>query len=77
MTVSKFILQRQAITRFVRDALQSAVDKQKENADKHGKKNMSIFKKINRELLSKESLQDAAAINLGESKFTPRFFGPF
>ena len=28
--VSEFILQRQAITRFVRDALQSAVDKQKE-----------------------------------------------
>ena len=27
MAVSEFILQRQAITRFVRDALQSAVDK--------------------------------------------------
>ena len=37
MAVSEFILQRQAITQFVRDALQSTVDKQKENADKHGK----------------------------------------
>ena len=50
--VSEFILQRQAITRFVRDALQSAVDKQKENADKHGRKNMSKFKKGDRVLLS-------------------------
>ena len=38
VTVSEFILQRQAITRFVRDTLQSAVDKPKENADKHGRK---------------------------------------
>ena len=45
MAVSEFILQRQAITRFVRDALQSAVDQQKENADKHGRKNMSKFEK--------------------------------
>ena len=29
MAVSEFILQRQAITRFVRDALQPAVDKRK------------------------------------------------
>ena len=36
--VSEFILHRQAITRCVRDALQAAVDKQKENADKHGRK---------------------------------------
>ena len=33
MIVSEFILQRQAITRFVGDAHQSAVDKQKENAE--------------------------------------------
>ena len=49
--VSEFILQRQAITRFVRDALQAAVDNQKENADKHGRKNMSKFVKGDRVLL--------------------------
>ena len=38
MSVSEFILQRQAITRFVRDALQSAVGKQRESADKHAGK---------------------------------------
>ncbi|KAG3153597.1 hypothetical protein PC128_g22552 [Phytophthora cactorum] len=36
--ISDFVLQRQAVTRYVRDALQSAVDKQKENADKRGRK---------------------------------------
>ncbi|KAE8990891.1 hypothetical protein PR001_g21372 [Phytophthora rubi] len=41
--VSEFVLQRQSITRFVRDALQDAVDKQKENADKRGRKNMAAF----------------------------------
>ncbi|KAE8902975.1 hypothetical protein PF005_g14342 [Phytophthora fragariae] len=31
--LSEFVLQRQSIVRFVRDALQDAVDKHKENAD--------------------------------------------
>ena len=57
MAVSEFILQRQALTRFVRDALQSAVDKQKENADKYGRKNTSKFKKGDRVLLSTEGLR--------------------
>ncbi|KAE9014968.1 hypothetical protein PR002_g14076 [Phytophthora rubi] len=39
--VSEFVMQRQSIARFVRDALQDAVDKQKENADKRGRKNMT------------------------------------
>ena len=41
MAVSGFILQRQAITQFARDPLESAVYKQKEKADKHCRKNMS------------------------------------
>ena len=45
------MLQLQAITRFVRDALQAAVDKQKENADKHGRKSMKNFVKDDRVLL--------------------------
>ncbi|KAE9299349.1 hypothetical protein PF008_g23272 [Phytophthora fragariae] len=42
-TVSEFLLHRQAVTRFVRDALQAAVDRQKMNADRRGRKNMSSF----------------------------------
>ncbi|KAE9066105.1 hypothetical protein PF007_g28602 [Phytophthora fragariae] len=43
-TVSEFLLHRQAVTRFVRDALQAAVDRQKVNADRRGRKNMSSFR---------------------------------
>ena len=77
MAVSEFILQRQAITRFVRDTLRSAVDRQKANADKRGRKNMSTFKKGDRVLLSTEGLRDSAVNNLGANKLAPRFIGPF
>uniref|UniRef100_A0AAV1UDT5 Tf2-1-like SH3-like domain-containing protein n=1 Tax=Peronospora matthiolae TaxID=2874970 RepID=A0AAV1UDT5_9STRA len=77
MAVSEFILQRQAITRFVRDTLRSAVDKQKANADKRGRKNTSTFKKGDRVLLTTEGLRDSAVTNLGASKLAPRFIGPF
>uniref|UniRef100_A0AAV1U2E9 Integrase catalytic domain-containing protein n=1 Tax=Peronospora matthiolae TaxID=2874970 RepID=A0AAV1U2E9_9STRA len=77
MAVSEFILQRQAITRFVRDTLRSAVYKQKANADKRGRKNTSTFKKGDRVLLTTEGLRDSAVTNLGASKLAPRFIGPF
>ncbi|KAG3210169.1 hypothetical protein PC129_g18828 [Phytophthora cactorum] len=65
--ISDFVLQRQAVTRYVRDALQSAVDKQKENADKRGE----------RGLLSTTGIRDSAVTNLGASKLAPRFIRPF
>ncbi|GMF56475.1 unnamed protein product [Phytophthora fragariaefolia] len=39
--VSAFVQSRESIARFVRDAVHEAVDKQKENADKRGRKNMA------------------------------------
>ncbi|KAE8967582.1 hypothetical protein PF011_g27503 [Phytophthora fragariae] len=42
--VSEFLLHRQAVTRFVHDALQVAVDRQKANADRRGRKNTSSFR---------------------------------
>uniref|UniRef100_A0AAV1UEE7 Tf2-1-like SH3-like domain-containing protein n=1 Tax=Peronospora matthiolae TaxID=2874970 RepID=A0AAV1UEE7_9STRA len=77
MAVSEKKIQRQAITRFVRDTVRSAVDKQKGNAGKRGRKNTSAFKKGDRVLLSTEGLRDSAVINLGASKLAPRFIGPF
>ncbi|POM81812.1 Retrotransposon nucleocapsid protein [Phytophthora palmivora] len=41
--VSAFVQRRASIARFARDALQEAVDKQKENADKREHKNMATF----------------------------------
>ncbi|OWZ22750.1 polyprotein [Phytophthora megakarya] len=69
--VSEFALQRQSITRFVRDALQSAMDKQTENADKHGRKNMASFHTDN------VCIQISTVTNLGTNKLDPPFIGPF
>ncbi|ETN00611.1 hypothetical protein PPTG_17824 [Phytophthora nicotianae INRA-310] len=75
--VSEFVLHRQALTRFVRDALQAAVDKQKENADKRGRKNKAKFTTGERVLLSTDGIRNSAITNLGASKLAPRFIGPF
>ncbi|KAE9171307.1 hypothetical protein PF002_g29856 [Phytophthora fragariae] len=75
--VSEFLLHRQAVTRFVRDALHAAVDRQKANADRRGRKNMSSFRRGERVLLSTDGIQGTAVTNLGANKLAPRFIGPF
>ncbi|KAE9278664.1 hypothetical protein PF008_g28559 [Phytophthora fragariae] len=75
--VSEFLLHRQAVTRFVRDALQVAVDRQKANADRRDRKNMSSFRRGERVLLSTDGIQGTAVTNLGANKLAPRFIGPF
>ncbi|KAG3133255.1 hypothetical protein PI124_g19796 [Phytophthora idaei] len=75
--ISDFVLQRQAVTRYVGDALQSAVDKQKENADKRGRKHTVSFTTGERALLSTTGIRDSAVTNLGASKLAPRFIRPF
>ncbi|KAE9281308.1 hypothetical protein PR003_g27714 [Phytophthora rubi] len=76
-SVSEFLLHRQAVTQFVRDALQAAVDRQKANADRRGRKNMSSFRRGERVLLSTDGIQGTAVTNLGANKLAPRFIGPF
>ncbi|GMF46761.1 unnamed protein product [Phytophthora fragariaefolia] len=75
--VSAFVQRRESIARFVRDALQDAVDKQKENADKRGRKNMATFTIGEQVLLFTDSIRSSAVTNLGASKLAPRFIGPF
>ncbi|CAH0478110.1 unnamed protein product [Peronospora belbahrii] len=55
--VTDLILLRQGITRFVHDALQQAVDKQKENEAKRGRKHLSIFNEGDKALFSTSRLQ--------------------
>jgi hypothetical protein len=43
-SIDDFLLQKQLTLRFVRDALANAVDNQKNDADRHGRKNMNSFK---------------------------------
>ncbi|KAE9014839.1 hypothetical protein PF002_g12508 [Phytophthora fragariae] len=75
--VSEFLLHRQAVTRFVRDALQVAVDRQKANADRRGRKNIAFFRRGERVLLPTEGIQGTAVTNLCANKLAPRFIGPF
>ena len=41
--VDQFLVEREAIIRFVQDSIGHAVDRQKMNADRHGRKNQHIF----------------------------------
>ncbi|KAE8905878.1 hypothetical protein PF003_g10293 [Phytophthora fragariae] len=75
--VSEFLLHRQAVTRFVRNALQVAVDRQKANADRRDRKSLSSFRRGERVLVSTEGIQGTAVTNLGANKLAPRFIGPF
>ena len=77
MAVSDYILQCRSSTRFLRYTLRSAVNKPKETAEKRDIKNMSIFKKGDRVLLSNEDFRYSAVTNVGASKFAPCFIGPF
>lgn len=72
-----FVNKRQAIVRFVRDAIAQAQDQQKEQADKHGRRNMFKFKVGDLVLLNATDLPEHAVSNLGSRKLLPRFIGPF
>ena len=43
MSAEDFLLAREAVVRFVQDSIANAVDRQKRNADKHGRANALLF----------------------------------
>ena len=75
--VEDLLLQKQSVVRYVRDAIAEAVDKQKEQADKKGRKNKQKFIKGELVLLSTSNINEFAVTNLGSKKLLPRFIGPF
>ncbi|KAF1317040.1 Pol protein, partial [Globisporangium splendens] len=70
------VLQRQAAIRFVRDSIADAVDGQKEQADKSGRKNTNEFKRNSLVLLSTANLPNRVASS-DSNKLLPRYIGPF
>ena len=68
--------QRQAVVRFVRDAIANAVDLQKERADRYGRKNDNEYEVGDMVLLSTKNLSSEATSNLGANKLLPRYIGP-
>ncbi|KAG3133833.1 hypothetical protein PI126_g18985 [Phytophthora idaei] len=72
-----FVQRRQAVIRFVQDAIAAFVDRQKLNADNVGRGNTNEFKKGSLVLLATQNLPQHAVSDFGASKLAPRFIGPF
>ncbi|KAG3049046.1 hypothetical protein PI125_g26643 [Phytophthora idaei] len=72
-----FVQRRQAVIRFVQDAIATSVDKQKLNADNVGRGNTNEFEKGSLVLLATQNLPGHAVSDFGANKLAPRFTGPF
>ena len=75
--LEEFLTTRINTVRRVRDAMAEAQDLQKEQADKNGRKNVSVFTEGQYVLVSTKNIANAAVSSLGSSKLLPRFLGPF
>ncbi|KAG3241752.1 hypothetical protein PI124_g13375 [Phytophthora idaei] len=71
------VQRRQAVIRFVQDAIAASVDRQKLNADNVGRGNINEFEKGSLVLLATQNLPRHAVSDFGASKLAPRFIGPF
>uniref|UniRef100_A0AAV1VED5 Tf2-1-like SH3-like domain-containing protein n=1 Tax=Peronospora matthiolae TaxID=2874970 RepID=A0AAV1VED5_9STRA len=75
-SAEEFPLTREAVVRFVQDSIVDALDRQKRNADKHGRANTLSFDEGNLALLSTVNLPKHAVTNVGSSKLLPKYIGP-
>ncbi|KAG4058827.1 hypothetical protein PC123_g6257 [Phytophthora cactorum] len=72
-----FVQRRQAVIRFVQDAIAASVDRQKLNAENVGRGNKNEFEKGSLVMLATQNLPRHAVSDFGASKLAPRFIGPF
>lgn len=75
--VHQFMGSREAINRFVQDAIAEASDRQKKQADKNGRTNVFQFNVGDLVLLSTQNLPEHAVTAVGCGKLLPRYIGPF
>ena len=75
--VEHFIAQREAVIRFVQDCLADSSARQKTNADKKGRANLTVFELGDQVLLATKNLPEHAVSCTGSSKLLPRYIGPF
>ena len=71
------MLAKEPVVRFVRASIDIAVDRQKRNADKHGRANVFLFSVGDLVLLSAVNLPKHVVTNVGSSKLLPKYIGPF
>ncbi|GMG17900.1 unnamed protein product [Phytophthora fragariaefolia] len=72
-----FVQRRQAVIRFVQDAIAASVDRQKLNADNNGRGNTNEFKVVSLVLLATQNLAQHTVSDFGASWLAPHFIGPF
>uniref|UniRef100_A0AAV1UHH4 Tf2-1-like SH3-like domain-containing protein n=1 Tax=Peronospora matthiolae TaxID=2874970 RepID=A0AAV1UHH4_9STRA len=76
-SAEEFLLTREAVVRFAQDSIADALDRQKRNADKHGRANVLSFDEGDSVLLSTVILPKTRRTNMGSSKLVPKYIGPF
>ncbi|GMF58226.1 unnamed protein product [Phytophthora fragariaefolia] len=72
-----FVQRRQAVIRFVQDAIAASVDRQKLTADNNGRCNTNEFEIGSLVLSATQNLAKHGVSDFGASKLGPRFIGPF
>ncbi|GMF59319.1 unnamed protein product [Phytophthora fragariaefolia] len=72
-----FVQRRQAVIRFVQDAIAASVDRQKLNADNNGRGNTNEFKVGSLVYITTLNLAKHVVSDFGASKLALRFIGPF
>lgn len=75
--VDSFLDVRKSVIQSVTDSLAFAVDRQKELADRRGRKQINKFIKGDKVLLSTDELPPEAVSNFGSKKLNPKYIGPF
>ena len=66
---------REAVVHFVQESIANAVDRQKRNADKHGRANVLLINVGDLVLLSTVNLPKQVVTNVGSSKLLPKHIG--
>ena len=61
----------------MQDSIANAVDRQKRNADGHGRANFLLFNVGDLVLLSTVNLPKHVVTNVGDSKLLPKYIEPF
>ncbi|OWZ10489.1 hypothetical protein PHMEG_00016656 [Phytophthora megakarya] len=72
-----FVHERQAVVRFVQDAIAASADRQKLNANNVGRGNTNEFKIGSLVLIATQNLPTHPVSGFGASLLAPRFIGPF
>ena len=76
-SAENFVLNREAVVRFVQNLIANAVDRQKQNAYNNGRANVLSFQFSDLVLLSTVNSPGHVVTNVGSSKLLPKYINTF